>query len=267
MNHSRSNNTVIITSAAERKVKHNFNLIRINSTSLRRGGRDLDAYQEDRMEKVVLAVLPRDQILYGTGGNERCALLQVSGNNRRVNTVLGEGSSSLLIRRPVRTDLLISRGLRFSSISLDTITIPRSDLSHTLIIIDTNLVGWYQLKPNSVDLHFIKQAREVRVLGNLPQNFNHVQEGTTSSFTSTHRKLKISAILQAEPRQISLLKSSGKVRHSRTTGAVETRTPVPSVGTGSGTTVTTVGHFWEWWWHHFGRALVGHALSHRSTLP
>ncbi|APG55832.1 Cap [Circular ssDNA virus sp.] len=157
----------------------------------------------------------------------------------------------MLVRRAVSADLLKGRTeLRSVIVSNNTSAVPRSDLCHALGISRRHLPRRDELQPYSGDTHLIEQALQVRVLGGLAQHLNHTKGVGTSCLILSDSHREVAPIPEAEAGNVALLLHPGKLHHRRTTRTTKAGTPIPSVGTGPGTTVTTVYHFWEWWWHH-----------------
>ncbi len=242
MSHSVSSSTVVITSTTEGQIKHDLALIRVLSRRSSGSRRKLDANQEIGMEPRIHSILIEGSILYTTSREEEGTLLQISGNNRSIDSVLRKGSGGLLIRRAIGTDLIKGRSLSVLVLIVRPITIPCGNLCHTLRVRCRHLPSWDQLHPHSVDLNLIEETREIRILGNLGQDTCHLEPHATSELVFRHTDSNISAIFQAEPRNVALLLSTGKIHHGGTTCAAKTSTPVPSVGTTSRATIPTICH-------------------------
>lgn len=248
---SDSRNTVVVASATEREVKGYLSLIGEGGRRAFNSRRNLNTDQEGRMEKAKMRTLVvRLSYAYCTGGEVSCTLLHIGGDDRRVDTVLGKGGGGLLVRRAIRTDLLESRVVISPIANISAVTIPSSHLGHARVVICRHLPSRDQLNFDSVDLHLVKQTSEVLILGDLTQDRGHLQNRSTGKCTRSNLDGNFSPILQAETRQVALLRHHGKVHHRRTTSTTEAGTPVPSVGTTSRATVTTVCHFWEWYGPH-----------------
>ncbi len=127
-----------------------------------------------------------------------------------------------------------------------SITVPRSDLHNTRIVIYRNLEYRYQLQPNAGNTTFIKKTGQIGILRYLRKYFHGINRGTTSRnrVLGCNVNFNFSTVLQTELSKVALLLHSGKL--TRTTCTVETGTSVPSIGTSSGSTISAVNHSKEW---------------------
>lgn len=242
MNHSVSS-TIIITSTAEHEIERNLQFIIKRSLSSS-SDRKLNTYQESRHKRFRVHAFNRirSHRRYLTSRTINSSLRQIGSIYRRCDGILSKGRRRLFIRGTIRTNLVISGSI--STQAFNTISVPRSNLCHTLSITGGDLPSGYQLKTHSRQTKLVKQARQVRILRNLRKNSRHGKRSRPSSVAWDQSYTNVSAVLQTELRKVALLLHSGKL--SRTTNTVETRTPIPSVGTSSRATITTVNHSGEW---------------------
>lgn len=177
MNHSVSG-TIIITGTAEHEVERNLYLIVKGLISLG-FNRQLNAYQENRVKRKTDSSIGSS--IHTTSVIELRTLCKISSDKGSSNSILGEGSGCLLVRRSIGADLIKRRILLFMAVERnDTITIPRSDLCHTLGILRRHLPGRNELQPYCIDTHLIEQTLQVRILRSLTQHRDKAEDVRTS---------------------------------------------------------------------------------------
>lgn len=179
MNHSVSC-TVIITSATEDKIKRDFGLIFIRLLR-RRVCWKLNTQQEYWIKCSSIKRFSIYDISDLTSSNISSTLSKISCVYRRIYRVLREGCIRLLIRRTVSTYFIIARSITLMTRS---ITVPRSNLRHTLCVIYSNLIRRYQLQPNTGNTTFIKESGQIGILRYLRKNFHSINSCSTSIILS-----------------------------------------------------------------------------------
>lgn len=245
MSHSVSG-SVISTSPAEDEIKRDFKLVVEELVAIGLAW-ELNANQESRLEAWSgTGSLQRRNLLDIAGRDKRGTLSQISSNKRSLHRVLSERRSTLLERRAIRTDLIVARlGVTRST---QAVTIPSSNLSKTLILIELDLPERGHLQPDRSDTDLIKNASNMCILRCRAKNIPHTQVHRAGLFARGNSKDLIFAVFQTEAGCVSLLHHARVLQGSGTTRTTKARPSVPSVHTGTRTVTTTVSHTLEWCW-------------------
>ena len=243
MSHSVSG-AIVSTSPTEDEIERDFKLVVEQLVAISITWK-LNANQESRLEaRSSASSLQRRNRIDVAGGDKRGTLSQVGGDKRRLHSVLCERRSSLLERRTIGTDLVVAR---FSATrSTQSVAIPSSHLSNTLILVELDLPERSHLQPNRSDTDLIENAGNMRILRRGAKNIPHTQEHRAGVFARGNSKDLIFAVFQAEAGCVSLLHHTRVLQGSGSTRTTKARPSVPSVHTGTRTVTTTVSHTLEW---------------------
>lgn len=234
---------IFITSTTEGQVERKLELVLVNSRSASNVINKLNTIQESGVKSLSKHRLYIVSLTQLQRGAVQTTLLYVRSGNGGSILVLGKGSASSLVGRTISTNVVI----RWSSpIIRDTGPIPSVCRHNTFIVVDRRLPERHDLHTNSINLHLVKQLSNGIVLRNSRKHAHSSQIACSSALADRNDQLSSNTIFQAESSKIPLTGHAGKLQRRRTTSATETRTPVPSVGTTSRATITTVNHSGEW---------------------
>ena len=233
---------ILKASTTESKVKRKLELVRILIARSSSGSHRRNAVEEGWVKHLSESSLICSNVTKLQRRTVNGTLRNVSSDNGRRILILSKGSASRLVGRAISAYIVEA----WFIVKINTVTIPSICGHNAVLSIYCLLPERHHLHTNSIDLHLIKQLSNSVILRHGRQNTNGAQGISARKCSIRERHNTPNTILQAEPSDISLGLHTGKLHLRRTTSAVETRAPVPSVGTASSATITTVNHSREW---------------------